>query len=323
MDQAVSRTLRDLRMWDTLSPDECAAVACAVAAVLPSSFQFVGVENHQADSQQHHIARFDWNAPTQPSPSTFALIPGGTVTLGYDPTQRPVPSEKLVREWMGYWEDDEDDDEDDEEEKHIPPPANYAAFYAYAESKLLPLRTATLQPFLIETTAQEASKVLQPPSMIFYSFKDRWQKERRVTSIYHGQHLSIPQRHVGALLKHQGFRLPTSDEWEYACSAGARTLFYWGDWQFTEVEDATGIYAPRNAFGLEIANNPYDWEYCSDPALMRGGDGGCAVCGGEGELASWLPLASSYHCQLDEKEITLGVYSPWFRRVLGLAALVE
>ena len=321
MDQAVSRTLRDLRVWDTLSPGECAAVARAVAAVLPSSFQFVGVETHQAGSQQHHIARFEWqDSPGQLS-STFALIPGGAATLGYDPTQRPVPSEKLVREWMGFWEDEEE--EGREEEKDIPPPADYTAFYAYAEPKLLPLRTATLQPFLIETTAQEASKAIPPPLMIYSRFQDPWQKERRVTRIYHRQHLSIPQRHVVALLKQQGFRLPTSDEWEYACSAGTRTLFYWGDWQFTEVEDATGIYAPRNAFGLEIANNPYDWEYCSDPALMRGGDGGCAVCGGEGELASWLPLASSHHCRLDEKEITLGVSSPWFRRVLSLAALVE
>ena len=29
-------------------------------------------------------------------------------------------------------------------------------------------------------------------------------------------------------LSAEGFRLPTSDEWEYACAAGSRTLFRWG-----------------------------------------------------------------------------------------------
>ncbi|MBX3170467.1 MAG: hypothetical protein KF760_23880 [Candidatus Eremiobacteraeota bacterium] len=30
-------------------------------------------------------------------------------------------------------------------------------------------------------------------------------------------------------LASQGFRLPSADEWEYACAAGSRTLFHWGD----------------------------------------------------------------------------------------------
>jgi hypothetical protein len=93
-----------------------------------------------------------------------------------------------------------------------------------------------------------------------------------------------------------GFRLPTTDEWEYLCSGGARTLFRWGndcpvsqsnrDNQFT-------AHKRQNAFGITVNSSTYDSELCQGKKI-RGGDGGGSVCGGIGRLITWFPLASSF-----------------------------
>ncbi len=49
-----------------------------------------------------------------------------------------------------------------------------------------------------------------------------------ITKVSHAETLSE--------ISQDWFRFPTSDEWDYACAAGSRTLFRWGD------------HAPRGAF---------------------------------------------------------------------------
>lgn len=101
-----------------------------------------------------------------------------------------------------------------------------------------------------------------------------------------------------------GFRPPTSDEWEYDCSAGSRTLWRWGNEcplytfpsDIVHEEQRTrswDLNIRPNAFGLTIAFDDYSPELCED-GIKRGGDGGGSTCGGAGFLAAWLTLASAY-----------------------------
>ena len=53
-----------------------------------------------------------------------------------------------------------------------------------------------------------------------------------------------------------------------------------------------------NAFGLHIAENSYDMEWCRPPDQWRGGDGGSATCGCEGEAMVWATLATAFACPI-------------------------
>jgi hypothetical protein len=140
----------------------------------------------------------------------------------------------------------------------------------YLAATMTPLRTVVLPTLLVETAARPVG--------------------RTSGTFDHAALLS--------LLRRDGFRLLTSDEWEHACAAGTRTLWRWGDTCPTDEQPYgqvrfSGLKA-ANAFGLLIAQDPYRWEYVVEPLRMRGGDGGDALCGGYGHVATWLPLASAY-----------------------------
>jgi hypothetical protein len=132
-----------------------------------------------------------------------------------------------------------------------------------------------------------------------------------------------------ALEKGHGFRLPTFDEWEYACSGGARTLFRWGDdcpverypCQQKGRRGAGWTFHRRpNAFGLVMPCDGYEMEAClkpgrkNDRVVMRGGDGGSSTCGGVGFLAGWLTLATafydSYQCEDRDLKAAFKDYRP-------------
>ncbi|MER5866295.1 hypothetical protein [Kitasatospora sp. NPDC002040] len=108
--------------------------------------------------------------------------------------------------------------------------------------------------------------------------------------------LTEPATDMPALLAARGLRMPSSDEWEHACGAGATTLFRWGNdlppdrdpYNFPD-----GPHHRPNALGLRIAYDTYRTELTSSVTAVHGGDGGESACGGYGRLLGWLPLATA------------------------------
>ncbi|WP_312018656.1 hypothetical protein [Streptomyces sp. I05A-00742] len=108
--------------------------------------------------------------------------------------------------------------------------------------------------------------------------------------------LTAPPADMPAVLAARGLRMPSSDEWEHACGAGADTLFRWGnDCPLDRIPygDRTGPQNQLSAFGLRITYDTYRTELTNVTTAVHGGDGGESVCGGYGPLLAWLPLATA------------------------------
>jgi hypothetical protein len=272
----VEREFLQLSYWDQFTAREAAAVGRALARCLPAPWVFAGVEHHAMGDQQRQVAFFTWQG------ARFALIPGGEVTLGYDRSRPFMPDAENLAEWQSLSQRETD--------------ADWAAFL---DRCLTPLRRVTFAPFLLEVEAAPYGQMRVP---------DGEQVERVGTMLRRaygemegGVHFAVYQRRLlfetlCAELSKDGFRPPTSDEWEYACSGGSRALWRWGDeLDPAPAPDWKSVWTEPNAFGLRIAYDTYESELCGPPPVWRGGDGGVSVCGGEGLLAWQIALASAYY----------------------------
>ncbi|MGC4043632.1 MAG: hypothetical protein QM758_07480 [Armatimonas sp.] len=196
--------------------------------------------------------------------ATFHLIPGApSAVLGYDRDNPWIPPAQFETDL-------------DEMRREF-----FDCMDGYDEN-LAPLRTVAITPCLVEIAPTEAT----------------WQDE-----LEEGKE-EFPTLSDGAeSYRRDGFRLPTSDEWEYLCRAGTRTLWRWGN--EIPLEDSyrskTDIHQRPNAFGLTFCTSTYDSELCDDGELP-GTDGGSSVCGGYGIVASWMPLACAFRQNREEAE---------------------
>jgi hypothetical protein len=237
----VIEAIRTLTAWDASSLEERQQVVAAILQRLEPSTRFLGWERHVLGDEAHTTALFAQGM------RRLALLPGYIGELGYDPARHHIPA-RVEDEWMQQ------------------PKWLRHTFPDFLARYLTPLRSVTLAPFLIETTAAPLAMLLrQHPS-------------GRGTIVgkgpTHGELL--------ATIRAQGFRYPTDDEWEYACSGGSRAFFRWGDaWppipyaslRRRGLDDWREDTLP-NAFGLLIGQDPTALEVCMELDQLRGGDGG-------------------------------------------------
>lgn len=281
--------------WEGLKPPERESLACDLAKQLPLGFEFHAIESRQYAGRSREIAFF------KKDEAFFALIPGWTGVLGFD-VACWQPNEEEVESWKETAEAYE----------------LSSTISEWVASQTLNVRAVKLAPFLMETTPREPG---WQPVDVHDAEVQRVLREHKIKNsieIHHGAAIlrvrresnesfvadrALPLTYSEAAKPGGDFRLPTSDEWEYACGAGMGTLFRWGDhapcdryptdikpegrpdWEF---------HRDPNAFGLEIASDPYRSELVAEVGLSRGGDGGGAICGGAGFFAGWLTLATAY-----------------------------
>ncbi len=285
------KRLLTLSRWDQLAPSAQEEAASALAASLPERFRFAGLETHALGQLRHRVACFTWNE------ARFALLPGGLATLGYAPGSFH-PSEAHQRSW-------------EESCREYPEIAlKYPTLESYLEQQLTSFRQVTIQPFLLEVVAQKVSL-------------RREIDRRRYPALTYPLSAVQLQEYVAP----DGFRLPTSDEWEYACAAGARTLWRWGDETTMILMDMRSNPAPAwdlhlrpNAFGLLIGTHPANWECTAEWQVMRGGDGGTALNVLPGRFLEWLTLASAFRRQVGPRAKVSLVY---LRRAYSLVGEAE
>lgn len=232
--------------------------------------------------------------------ATFALLPGGEAQLGFDPSWRPTAQEN--HSWR------------QSQEEFLLPGRSLTEFVAMHTR---PARTTWIPPLLVEVKAQ--SLEWEPLSMddrVLQNLKGRLAPGETLEYNEEWRHLKLSRSQDGhhfrgwrnrsqptyaqvlAELEGQGFRLPSQDEWEYACAAGSRSLFHWGDHVpcdcYPDQPGGWDLHRRPNRFGLSIASNPYQLELLRESGLSAGGDGGSNICGGMGFFMGWLPLASAW-----------------------------
>ena len=258
----MERELLHLRLWDEFTAPEAKAVAETLGKFL-SPWQFEGIEEHSCGNQHRHVAFFRWH-----SGERFALIPGTEIQLGHDQA-RPLGAVLQERQdWVATTDiptppEDEDFASDKERDAYYELTSWCDFFHNLA--KLPSPRKVVLGPYLIEATPRKCSEFGA------ITFAD----------------LAI---NVTA----EGLRLPTSDEWEYACGGGSQTIWRWGDYCPEYCHEDQGddlIHYQRNAFGLSYHGHLA--ELVAEPGIRRNTDGGVALCGGEGFPSGWLSLATA------------------------------
>lgn len=147
----LDRFFQDLLMldqWSTCSPAESEEIAQDLDRALPTSFRFHKVETCALGDQKHQVAFFEWDGPPEGyDQACFALIPGGTVTLGYDRAHPFVPTRYQQQSWM------------DETETYF-----HLSLDDFLDQMMTPLRRVTIHPFLLEVRAKplESPPIFHP-----------------------------------------------------------------------------------------------------------------------------------------------------------------
>jgi hypothetical protein len=326
------------KAWASLAAEERSEFASKIAEELPLPFDFVDVHPCELGDQRCDVAVYRFAG------ASFVLIPGGSAELGYDLEGHPF---ELQPEHME------------------PHGGDLEALKSHIRDCTTEPRTCSIAPCLVEVEAQEVG--MEPASAddpdiaeqltrlaakwgaawpfdveVFPVCRLHWRDDGSLEAF---RRVETTHAQVVDALAAGGFRLPSSDEWEYFCGCGTRALFRWGNFvpcdrypndkradheilsMTARWDPAQGPYPAEpedwewdlhrrpNAFGLQIARNPYCTEIVAEPDHRRGGDGGGSVCGGENYFNAWLTLAPAFFCALPEGVRATGAFA---RRVFPL-----
>lgn len=263
----------------------------------------------------------------------FVFVPGDTVTLGWQEFAQGMNQETQ--------------EEFQEEMENI---GWEGTLTELLQEQMDPVHQAAIGPMLVERTLQtvgyeevslddprltgnedwmaefqkaqrgEFSQYTISEEVRFTRTEDGWRAE-----LYHQDSFS----RLREALAEAGFSLPTADEWAYLCGGGCRTLYPWGDsfdyemgLPYFEPEEGAAVSCDLrtpNFFGLTIACDPYRDELTvgEDGALViKGGDGGCNLCGGADAAVGFLPCAPYFRQDRDDPEEELDGEFDFYRRVI-------
>ncbi|WBB71503.1 hypothetical protein O7602_17300 [Micromonospora sp. WMMD1128] len=276
--------------WNDLPDDAARRVAAGIAdrhGLTP-----LGLEVRAYVGRSHRVARFDRDG------MRFALVPGGRPTLGYDGSRfRPDSGQSA--------------DYAESADEYGLPPLN-----EFVDAMTTPERVTELPAMLVAVDAYDPCQILLEPddprvrelvATVEPGIGGRrtfepdgglhveFDRAGRVTRARLTRQVSYDEAMAG--IESLGLRTATPDEWEWACGAGAATLFRWGDDHPVDAYPSSlrvGPHREENLWGLAIGQDPYRQEATTEPTVVCGGDGGGATCGGSGFFLGWLTLATAY-----------------------------
>lgn len=277
--------------WQELSDESATRVARAIAR--ENSAELIGVQRHEYAGRHQRIALFDRAG------MRLSLIPGGRVRLGYD-GGRFVPSLHQAADFAESADEyglpviTEFVDTMTSPDRVVELPAMLVGVEALDPClKSVPADDPLVRELIAASGARRGTTMVLsgPDGGVQVEFDELGQVRQAqvVEQVSYEQAL----RATAAL----GVRASTPDEWEYACGAGASTLFRWGDDSLDggyPFDHSAGPHREANLWGLLIGQDPYRHEFTTDPAVVCGGDGGSATCGGTGFFLGWLTLATAY-----------------------------
>jgi hypothetical protein len=290
-----------LEHWKSMSATERQATAKRVARQLPNGFELESVQTCELAGLANQIAQFRYER------TRFVLVPGGLVSIGFDAGRwTPVQDEreswaKTVRDYGIAGSIEEHVTRTTTRRRQVElDPLLIEAVPHEAGWERIDLHDPTVQKILAETSAGGDVEYTRDN----VTTRVNWSSGGNVIA-QRARNLTHADLIAELAATRTGFRYPTPDEWEYACGGGAWTLFRWGDHvpcdrYPTDVNPAGGFesdwdhHRQLNAFGLQIATDPYKFELTHTPGITRGGDGGTAACGGMGFFMGWLALATAY-----------------------------
>ena len=311
--------------WEQLQTEERRALLEQMAKQY--GLELLGEETFRKWGRETHTGCFTGRG------GEFVFVPGDTVTLGWQEFAQGM--DQATRE------------EFQEEMENI---GWEGTLTELLQEQMDPVHRAVIGPMLVERTLQtvgyeevslddprltgnedwmaefqkaqrgEFSQYTISEEVRFTRTEDGWRAE-----LYHQDSFS----RLREALAETGFSLPTADEWAYLCGGGCRTLYPWGDsfdyemgLPYFEPEEGAAVSCDLrtpNFFGLTIACDPYRDELTvgEDGALViKGGDGGCNLCGGADAAVGFLPCAPYFRQDRDDPEEELDGEFDFYRRVI-------